>query len=165
MPETPPHSEQQSWGWNSASWLLPHARVVFLQAEGCRTRLCCSPKPRVAPDVTGALFTQVCSAGAENENHPTCVPSSVGISPLVIALECSIVTLISKTPSRPSGAGHGPLTLASFLFVLYLCFCQAPAWGVPAASTTAFYKTQHQKYGKARPHLIDTRLPRTFSQG
>lgn len=146
-PETPPpHSKPQSWGWNSTSWLLPRARVVFSRAEGCRTRLCCSPKPGVAPDVAGALCPQVCSVGAENENHPTCVPSSVRISPLVIALECSIVTLRSKTPSWPSGAGHRPLTLAAFLFVLYLCFCQASAWGVPAASTKAFCKTNHQKY-------------------
>lgn len=60
------------------------------------------------------------------------------------------MTLIFKTPGGPSGAGCGPLTLAAFLFVLYLCLRQACSWGIPAASTKESCKTKHRKYRKVR---------------
>lgn len=116
-----------------------------------------SSKCRLGPGVRGALCTQACSAGAENEYHPPCVPSPVGINLLAIALECSVMTLMQTT---------GPRHWQPFLFVLYLCFSQASAGGVAtAASTKAFCRMKRQEYRKARPHVTEACLPRTFSQG
>lgn len=86
------------------------------------------PQPRVAPGVAGAVCPRVCTARAENENHPGCVPSSVGIKPLLTSQECSVVTLTFKTPRWPSGAA-GALPLAAVLFVPYVTFL-SPLSGV-----------------------------------
>lgn len=131
-------------------WLRLCEQVVFVPAAGRGTHVCPDGTLRqLSCSLAGSQhgwpgYPRGCSAGVENGNLSSCVPSSVRIKQPVVLQECSMATRHFNPLLGPQGQAVPPDTgslsvcpafaLSSDLFL-----------GYPSCINKEVLKTEHQK--------------------
>ena len=119
------------------------------------------PGPAVRPGSVRCQRRSVASGllGREGAREALpCVPSPGRVKPLETARECSVMTLMFKSPGWPSGAGRGPWPWRPFCLSCVCAFIGALSGGAQLQQQRSFVRRSVRNAERAELRLIDNTL-------